>query len=348
MSNRDPRIVFARFVIGAVALLATSESAATLEDIYGDTGNTFQGALGFINFQGTIGFPAKGGFGEAIDDMVIEWREFTLETDSTDCDAGSCATVALDTDRIYAGERMVTFRVMDSSPYAHACDAGGEACYPADPDRAPCAGNCVAAANDCDRNDLFLDAADSDDCDGNGAKDVIVVMSSEAEPLGESVVANEITPGSGLYLGSIAVSSFGDSEGVLFVAQGGADNPTITARYADLDDGTGDICQNSVVPASQGFVTDATVVLFDRTCDVLVRGFTLADNGDGDDYADTNETVTVTLELANACEFDLTHCRMRIGSNSPDVACIFNPVIPIGRRRPRRPTSTIRRWPSSR
>ena len=35
-------------------------------------------------------------FGQSIDDMVVEWREVTLEPDATDCAAGSCASVALD------------------------------------------------------------------------------------------------------------------------------------------------------------------------------------------------------------------------------------------------------------
>ncbi len=310
----------------------------TLEDIYGDTGNTFQGALGFVNQQGEVGYLAKGGFGESIDDMVIEWREFTLQVDSTNCSAGNCATLILDTDRAFTGEGIVNFRVMDKNPWGYRCDAAsvraGQVCYPADPARAPCTGGICEAAktgNDCDGDQPpdFNDAGDDRNCDNNAADDVIVVVKSEADTVGERVIANEISPGAGVFLGSVAVSALGDSAGVVFLAQIGADNPTIQALYADDDDGTGDICENSIVPEQQGFAIDGSVILLDSTCEVKVQGFDLLDNGDIDDYGDTNETVAINLRLLNNCGFPLTNCRMRVSSNDSDIDCIKNPIVNI-------------------
>ena len=63
----------------------------TLEDIYGDTGDTFQAALGFVNFEGTPAQVAFPSYGLAVDDMVVKWREFTLESDETDCAVTSSA-----------------------------------------------------------------------------------------------------------------------------------------------------------------------------------------------------------------------------------------------------------------
>jgi len=324
---------------------------STLEDLYGDTGNTFQGALGFVNMQGKS-TAAQGGFGHAIDDMVIEWREFTLEPDSTDCAAGSCATMLLDTDRAFVGEGIFTLRVLDQSPYGFACAGGsgaGHVCFPADPSHAvgsTCpGGSCVAATNDCNGNGLFFEpddgnpatpfTGDDGDCDDSGTPDVVVLVKSEAEPLGELVFANQTFPG--VYEGRFVATALGDSpapparSGVLFLAQTGNNNPTISAQYFDANDGTGDICENTIVQATQGVVSDGIVVFFDQTCPVVVQGFDFVDNGDGDDFLDTRETGTFKVLLNNKCPYPLNNCILRITTNSSDIACIQNPVVAIPR-----------------
>jgi hypothetical protein len=47
----------------------------TLEDFYGNTGNTFQAAIGFVSFEGTPSSQAQRSYGIAVDDMVVKWRE---------------------------------------------------------------------------------------------------------------------------------------------------------------------------------------------------------------------------------------------------------------------------------
>ena len=57
----------------------------TLEDLFGTTGNKFAGAIGFQTREANRNPEAIAGYGLGIDDVVVEWREFTLEEDTTDC-----------------------------------------------------------------------------------------------------------------------------------------------------------------------------------------------------------------------------------------------------------------------
>ena len=78
----------------ALALLVLLASSAappvgTLEDLYGDGGNSFQGAIGYWVQEGITGSQPMPGYGVAIDDMVIEWREVSRAKDATQCATGS-------------------------------------------------------------------------------------------------------------------------------------------------------------------------------------------------------------------------------------------------------------------
>ena len=97
----------------------------TLEDFFGDAGNTFQGALGFVLFQGAVGNASVASYGEAIDDMVVEWREFELVADATDCVAGACATIEVQTTNVFEGNTQLSFSVLESSPSGNDCDDDG-------------------------------------------------------------------------------------------------------------------------------------------------------------------------------------------------------------------------------
>jgi hypothetical protein len=55
-------------------------SDVMLEDLIGDGGNWMQGAIGFHVLAGGV-----RSFGLAIDDMVLEWREYELVADSNSC-----------------------------------------------------------------------------------------------------------------------------------------------------------------------------------------------------------------------------------------------------------------------
>ena len=60
-------------LVAAFAVFAGSppeNPPSTLEDIYGDTGNTFQAAIGFVSFEGTNSNIAKQSYGISLDDMV--------------------------------------------------------------------------------------------------------------------------------------------------------------------------------------------------------------------------------------------------------------------------------------
>src|SRR5512140_2096732 len=63
---------------------------ATLEDLYGDTGTQFRAAVEFFTREATAVTPSgKTGFGIAVDDMVVSWKETRLIEDShTHCASG--------------------------------------------------------------------------------------------------------------------------------------------------------------------------------------------------------------------------------------------------------------------
>ena len=81
----------------------------TLEDLYGASGNTFQAAIGFVNFEGTQANQARQSYGVAVDDMVVKWREFSLDPDATDCAVeGSCAALEYSTSNVFQGQTVLT------------------------------------------------------------------------------------------------------------------------------------------------------------------------------------------------------------------------------------------------
>ena len=63
---------------------------------------------------------------------------------------------------------------------------------------------------------------------------------------------------------------------------------------------------------------------------VRVVHVVLEDNGDGDGWADSNETVSMRLRLLNAAQIDLTRLRAQLSSDDPSVECITRPFIFVG------------------
>ena len=239
---------FALLLAGVVRLSSADAGVGTLEDIYGDTGNTFQAAIGFRTVEGTLGNEAQQGYGLAVDDMVIKWREFTLEEDLTDCETSfTCAVIQLATGNIYEGQAVLTVTVLDSVPSFNDCDLDGTSDF------------------------VF-------DCNDNGIPDVVVRASSEVEPGedGEIVILDQ-TSNPNEYVAEFAISILSDSEGVLYLAPQGADNPTVTVTYIDLDIDPGagvELCPNDVDPLKHGVLRDLTsVFLFTEgpDCQVVVR-----------------------------------------------------------------------------
>lgn len=63
---------------------------------------------------------------------------------------------------------------------------------------------------------------------------------------------------------------------------------------------------------------------------VIVVRADLADNGDDDGFADTNETVTVRLTLQNTGAIDLTGVVARLSTDQWPMACVIDPLVSVG------------------
>ncbi len=279
----------------------------TLEDIYGDSGEAFQLALGFYVNEPTPSSPARTGYGAAVDDVNIQWREFRLDEDTTNCaTSGACASIDLQSTNFFEGNALVTVTVMDASPY--------------DP---------VNAKNDCNLDGDFTDADDDTDCDNNGTQDIVVKVLSEAEVAGEVLALNRTSPTGAQWKGTIPISSTMNIPGTLFIVRSGSDFPTVTARYTDRDDGTGKICQNDSSPARQG-VVEASTSVFAPAGRMILVSVNLTDNGDNDGFADTNETVNAFVTLKNKAGVELTNVTATLSTSDPDIECISQATASLG------------------
>ncbi|MCP3980277.1 MAG: S8 family serine peptidase [bacterium] len=281
---------------------------ATLEDIFGKTGTTFQAGVGMLNFekaQAADPDPAAG-YGVAVDDMVVEWREFGLVADTTNCATeGQCAAMEVESTNFYEGNALVKISVMDASHDGNTdCDLDGT------PD---------GLSN----------------CDGDANLEISVEIQTESElNPGERVLLEETTPGSGVYTGTIPVSVSYDVPGTLFAQVVGTDNPTVLATYLDNNDGTctnPTICKclNDVDPGAQGEVQTATTI-FLTAGNLIVTSTKLTDNGDNDGWADTNETVDMQIEVSNKTGVDLTGCTARLATGDSKIDCVIDSFAVIG------------------
>ena len=274
----------------------------TLEDIFGDTGEFFQAGIGIANFEKNdpeLPDPATG-YGIGVDDVVVEWREFNLIDDATACGGnGECAVINLQTTNFFEGNALMTVTVLEKSP-------------PAD--------------NDCDFDDL---PDGTIDCDSDGARDLPVKATTEAEVAGEIVFANLVPGTIGEYKAELPVSALYNVEGVLFAQPMGTDQPTVTVLYLDLDDGTGQKCMNDVDPSVQGRVESGTTLILTRAS-VVVTNIVLSDNGDDDGWADTNETVQMQIVVGNKTGVDLTGVTARLMTDDPKIDCVLNGAIFVG------------------
>lgn len=303
----------------------------TLEDTFGDVGNHFQGAIGFQNREAANPNDpeAQSGYGLGVDDVVLYWREFTLDEDTHDCDAvcvggandgqpcssdaecgagggggagfcggGSCATINLTTNGIFEGNTLVGITVVDTSP----------------------------SDNDCDF-DSVVDDPPTRDCNGNGIDDVVVRVNSRNEIAGEIAYLDSI--GSSTYTGEVPISSAYNVAGTLFVATEGNQVPVVTALYIDLDDGTGNVCPNSFDQAAQGRIQQTSTV-FITPATLVVTRTNITDNGDNDGWGDDFETVTMQVEVANKSGQNVTGLTLRMSTNDPSVACVTLPFLEFG------------------
>jgi hypothetical protein len=309
----------------------------TLEDFYGDTGNSFRGAVGFNNREpdsNTSGIPP--GFGAAVDDMVVNWKETRLDADSTTCGVGGeCATIDSSSGLSYEGNSVVSLTVTDKTPY-----------------------DAVNNKNDCNGNGSYGDAGDDQDCNNNGILDVTVKLTSEAEVAGEIAILDKVgsTP---VYKGNFPYSTFYNSPGTLFIVQSGTTAPQVVAKYEDRNDGTGQRCANALEPSVRGFITSTTTVnatsgrvtvnsysvkrvsvcvnnnavqcVTDADCVAAGVGGTCSTAyGDDDGFADTNELCNLVVSFANKSGLDVEDLSATLGTDSPNIECITRSSTFIG------------------
>ena len=312
---------------------------STLEDIYGDSGTTFQGAIGYLVAEGTEDEQPVTGFGAAIDDMVFQWKEVRLDPDATNCStSGACAVLELATTNFYEGSALLEITALEATPpavnncnqnfvcetLATSCSARAKESPECDTDPGP--GVTLEACVD-----VLTDAGiDDNDCDNDGTSDILVRATSETELQGELVILNNT--GGFAYAGQLPISAAVNVPGTLFIAVQGNDAPTVSVDYFDDDDGTGSECDNDVDPLAAGRVSVSTVVLF-PVGNVLVQSFRLVDtsgSGDGDGVADPNETIDMFITVNNRTGQDLEGIVARLGSTDDNIDCILNPVINIG------------------
>ncbi len=299
--GRSTRCVWAG-VAAALGIAGAAESAGpnTIEDIYGDTGNFFKAAIAIrADEKDSPDEPDPAvGYGLGVDDVVLMWREYSLVGDPWSCPtSGSCAVIDLQTANFYEGRAPLQISLLETSP---------------DP------------TNDCDL-DGTIEPGEDDDCDDDGTRDLVARATSLAEPGGELVLLDRVA-GTNEYRGEVPISSRVDVQGILFVAPTGDPSATVVVTYLDHDDGTGQPCRNDTDPARWGEISAATDV-FLTTGDVTVADAfdaVLTDNGDGDGYPDTNETVSLTLSVRNLGTTNLHDVTMRLISSSPYVDCILD------------------------
>ncbi len=266
----------------------------TLADIAGPAGERFQGALGIHNFESDGNNPAVEGYGWGIDDMVIEWREFTLVPDTTDCLSGSCAAIDVVATNIYASEGELRISVLDPSP----------------------------SVNDCNDDGDTTDAGiDDTDCDDDGMQDVRVKAWTAAEVSGEFATLNATVPG--VFEGSLPYSVV-DVAGVLGIANefdAFATSLPVYIEYIDRDDGTAQPC---------GTVQTTARIFFDSVGVVRLAGVSLRDNGDDDGWADSHETIEMTVSIFNPSDTDLTGVRVVASTDDPNVDCMLDSTAALG------------------
>jgi len=288
----------------ALALLALLPQ--TFEDFYGDTGDSFKAAIGLLNFEkAAMADPdPAAGFGLTIDDVLVEWKEFTLIADGSEClSGGQCAAIDLATQNFFEGQGTIQVTLLDRFG--------------------------IAAANDCDQDGDNSSPGDDNDCDDDGVRDVVLRATSGSDIAGDLFVVNESSVGSGIFKQAIPISASYEAPGVVFVQPSGETNPVVTVQSVDWDDGTGSRCMNSINPANQGIVSASTTV-FLASGDLVLSGVILTDNGDSDGWADTFETVDLQIAVSNKTELALTNVIGRLSSNDPAIDCVLDTFVAVG------------------
>ena len=326
----------------------------TLEDFYGPVGDTWAGEVGFIVYEASgTPFPV-GSYGMAIDDMLVEWQEThpvaqagnKCQTAGNPDFIGQCATVNLGTFFVTDGDGAIPVTVIDPVPADNLvnCDAD------------PALEVQVQAFSASERipETFCLDPVGTAGIEFKGS---VVTSSRTARPGDKRVYITydaAITP-------TVTVRYFDKNDGINVVSNGPDTKPGV-ANFDDDGDGTVDdadeLCPQTTqlaagrtphIPGSAARYSDDTcgcvnnplaaqvVAAFDfadiRLGNVFIKdgGTTGAGTGDGDGFADPNETIQVDVVVRNAANFPLEDVKLTLQSTSPYINDIRDNTITIAR-----------------
>jgi len=325
-----------------------------LPDWYGaQAGELFQGAFTFRNQEKSepSSLDPRLGYGVGIDDVVVEWREYRLAEDESDCATGECAVLSISQKSVFEGNTILSMTVLDKSPdptndcdlnclppMAFQCGAGMTYCQGGPDDGATCdvdvvdscpEGECMNFSSQCAPLCFEGGPTGPRDCDADGISDLVVRVVSESEPQGEIVFLNR-TENPWEFRGSLPTSATYDASGVLHLKKiGEGFYPVVTGIYRDNDDGTGQMCSNHMDLALQGYVQDSAT-LYLLTGEISVISTVLTDNGDGDGFPDTNETVDMRIRVRNPGVRPVTGLVARLSTDDPKIDCILDTLISVG------------------
>ncbi|MFN7965454.1 MAG: S8 family serine peptidase [Acidobacteriota bacterium] len=203
--NRNMRIDGDANGIGAVGTPVGNIRFNTLEDFYGEfVGSSWQGEIGFVVFEGT-GEQPKQGYGAGIDDVVLEWMEVKpVAQAGAACSGpnfdGQCANISMASQfDTLDGDTEIQVTVVDPFPTGNLVDCNGDSSV----------------------NDVSIDAW------------------SEAESIPESFCLVQTGAGTNTFVGTIRTTTRINKGGdkLVYLAINGADNPSVSARYIDKNDG---------------------------------------------------------------------------------------------------------------
>ena len=215
----------------------------------------------------------------------------------------TCATITADQLSIDGGGGFLTIEVTDPVAPLHDCNGNGIADDPAD-----CGGVI----------DPLLGA-------------VFVRVFSPDEPDGEPLLLEQTGALTGIYRGTIGVSTKLNVPGVVFVNSHGTRAAVVRAAYFDNDCQVGAAvgpCLNScTVTNDYNGQLEVSVPVTVSEGVVVVRGTRLDDSiyGDGDHIPDDNETIEMHVTLINKSGVALTGVRARLQVDSSELNGVFTP-----------------------
>ena len=317
----------------------------TWEDLFGDSGNTFQAALGYVVLEGTPSNVADSkSYGVTVDDVVVEWREYELAADGSDCaGSGECASLDLQTTNFFEGAALIQVTSIERTPPAvnncnfnFYCGGTTTSCgAPGSPDN----NDCVLIGTEVCEDPNLTDPNDDTDCDDDGTADIVAEVYSanrdDTEVIYLNNTGNATNPDE--YKGTIPISPTFDVDGqlvaghfeggVLFIVQNGTSNPIVQVDY--VDDG----CNDDPDPTKTG-IRFASTTVFMPIARMNVVSYDLIDDNDNDGYADAGETVEMLITLKNNVDAEYKNVVARLSTNSPNIECITGSTVLMGTMAP--------------